>query len=124
MLALSIFALTTSSRSMALSIPVAEYDSTSFGASSLGAALIAPRPPPAAIAPGPAGLMSFLAGPAFFAPALGAAFALDGALASSSASRRAFSALRASSALRFSSLSSFAFPALDPCDHFSASLRS
>ena len=111
--ALSIFAVTTSSRSIALSMPVAEYDSTSFGAESSLPTSTAPRPPPAAMAPGPAGLTSFF-GVAFFAPALGAAFTLGGALDSSSASRRAFSALRASSARRFSSLSSVFLADLPP----------
>jgi hypothetical protein len=70
------------------------------------------EPPPAAIAPGPAGLTSF-----FF---LGAGLAFAGA-ASSSASSRAFSALRASSARRLASFSSLALFPLAPSSHFSAS---
>lgn len=120
-LALSILAVTTSKRSKALSRPVAEKVS---GSSALGmSAVLGPRPPPAAIAPGPAGLGATLA--AFFVPAFGAAFAFDGAEASSCASSRAFSAFRASSALRFSSLSScFLPPVFEPSCHLSASLRS
>ena len=124
-LALSIFAVTTSRRSSALSIPVAAKDSGSSGGAdfSLSFSGAPPRPPPAAIAPGPAGLAAF--GVAFFAaPAFGAAFTLAGALVSSSASSRAFSALRASSARRFSSLSSPFLLPFDPCAHLSASLRS
>lgn len=125
-LALSIFAVTTSSRSSALSMPVAVNDSTSPGlpsSTAAGGVLTPPSPPPAAIAPGPAGFATL--GGAFFAPALGGAFTFAGALDSSSARRRAFSALRASSARRFSSLSSFALLAsFDPLDHLSASLRS
>lgn len=125
-LALSIFAVTTPSKSIALSMPVAEYTSTSAGfPSSTSAGVLAPdaaRPPPAAIAPGPAGLTTF--GAAFFAPAFGGVFTLAGALASSSARMRAFSALRASSARRFSSLSSFGLAPFPPAAHFSASLRS
>lgn len=124
MLALSILAFTTSRRSIALSMPVAEYDSGSFGASTSAATLTVPNPPPAAIAPGPAGLTSFFGVAFFAAPAFGAAFTLAGALVSSSASSRAFSALRASSARRFSSLSSCFLLAFDPWAHLSASLRS
>ena len=124
MLALSIFAFTTSSKSSALSMPVAENDSTSFGAPSSLGALTAPKPPPAAIAPGPAGFTSFFAGTAFFVPAFGAALALVGAEASSSARSRAFSALRASSARRRASLSSDLFDDLAPWDHLSASFLS
>jgi len=106
MLALSIFAVTTSSRSRALSMPVAAKLST--GSSWLGAPLdwlpSASRLPPAAMAPGPAGFA--FAAAAFFVPAFGAIFLAGVCTASSSASSRAFSALRASSARRFSSLSS------------------
>ena len=103
-----------------MSIPVAENVS---GSSAFGMSVtLGPRPPPAAIAPGPAGFGAAL-GAAFFAPAFGAAFLL-GAEASSSASSRAFSAFLASSALRFSSLSSCFLFDLDPSVHFSASLRS
>ena len=122
--ALSIFAVTTSSRSIALSMPVAENDSGSFGAWTSAATLTAPNPPPAAIAPGPAGLTSFFGVAFFAAPAFGAAFTLAGALVSSSASSRAFSALRASSARRFSSLSSLDLDDLAPSCHLDASLRS
>lgn len=120
-LALSIFAVTTSKRSKALSRPVAANTSGSSGRPM--SVVLGPRPPPAAIAPGPAGFGAVLAA-AFFAPAFGAALGLDGAEASSSARSRAFSALRASSALRFSSLSSAAFLPLAPSAHLSASLRS
>lgn len=121
-LALSILAVTTSRRSRALSRPVAE----NVSGSSFGAASTLSSPPPAAIAPGPAGL-TFLAAdppPTFFVPAFGAAAFLAGAFASSSASSRAFSALRASSASRFASLSSLLGLPLPPSCHFSASLRS
>lgn len=126
MLALSILAVTTSKRSSALSRPVAEKVS---GSSACPISVtLGPRPPPAAIAPGPAGLGAALGAafaPAFLPPALGAAFAFDGADASSSASRRAFSAFRASSALRLSSLSSLLLLApFEPSCHFSASLCS
>ena len=121
-LALSILAVTTSSRSMAMSMPVAAYASGSSWCSLsdfwTGAA---PSPPPAAIAPGPAGLG---AAAFFFPPALGAALGLEGAADSSSARRRAFSAFLASSALRFSSLSSCFLPLLAPSCHFSASFLS
>jgi hypothetical protein len=80
-----------------------------------------PRPPPAAIAPGPAGFGAA----AFFAPALGALTTFAGAAASSSASRRAASALRARSAARLSSASAafLLFP-FAPSAHSSAALRS
>jgi hypothetical protein len=119
-LALSILAVTTSKRSKALSIPVAEKVS---GSSAFEISVtLGPIPPPAAIAPGPAGFGAAL-GVVFFAPAFGAAF-LVGADASSSARSRAFSAFLASSVLRFSSLSSLFLFAFPPSDHFSASLRS
>lgn len=119
-LALSIFAVTTSKRSIALSIPVAEYSSGALGGSSLPASAAA-RPPPAAIAPGPAGLTTF---PFLAAPAFGAALTLAGCDASSSARRRAFSAFRASSARRLASLSSLPLAVFAPSCHLSASLRS
>lgn len=107
-------------------MPVAENTSGSSGASFLlGDSARAPSPmsPPAAIAPGPAGL-----GVAFFPPVLDAFDALGAfgaGSASSSASRRAFSALRAISARRFSSLSSaFLAPFLGPSSHLDASLLS
>ena len=106
-LALSILAVTTSSRSSALSMPVAANDSgssfgtscgSSFAADSVLSTGIAANPPPAAMAPGPAGLGLAFAAP-FFVPALGEGF-LTADDASSSARSRAFSALRARSALR------------------------
>jgi hypothetical protein len=128
-LALSIFAVITSKRSNALSMPVAvKLSGSSGGALALGSvgpssAATAARPPPAAIAPGPAG---FGVGAAafFLRSAGGLGFALFAT--SSSASRRAFSALRAKSALRFSSAASaLDFPPLTSLSaHFSASLRS
>ena len=95
-----------------------------FSFSSFALSSLAVMPPPAAIAPGPAGLTFFGAAAPFLAPALGAGLALDGADASSSASNRAFSALRASSARRFSSLSSLDLEDLAPSCHLDASLRS
>ena len=89
--------------------------------------VLGPRPPPAAIAPGPAGLGVDLGvdlEATFFAPAFGAALTFEGADDSSSASSRAFSAFRASSALRLSSLSSCFLLVFEPSCHFSASLRS
>ena len=76
--------------------------------------------PPAAMAPGPAGL-GF---PPFLGLAFDAAFFTRRVAASSSASRRAFSALRSRSALRFSSLSCLPLTDLAPSAHLSASLRS
>lgn len=107
-------------------MPVAAKLSTSWGASPLllglsaadAARAVSESSPPAAMAPGPAGL-----GLAFLVLAFGAAFFARRA-ASSSASSRAFSALRASSALRFSSLSSLLLLALAPSAHLSASVRS
>lgn len=151
MLALSVFALTTSSKSSALSIPVAWKLSTTCPTSppagadaagpfpfplppgvlaplALALALTAPRPPPAASAPGPAGLGTAAAG--FFEdPALAA---LDLPLpplppiaASSSASRRAASALRAAAAsLRAFSSATRGLSDFEPCDHFVDSWRS
>lgn len=126
-LALSFFAFTTSSRSSASSMPVAEYTS---GASAPSAPLESRRctagadanPPPAASAPGPAGLAS-LVPPAtfFFVPAFGAAFAFGGAAAASSASSRSRSALRSSSSRRFSAFSSLALDDLAPSAHSAAS---
>ena len=119
-LALSIFAVTTSNRSNALSIPVAAKLSTSFGSSALGSDGPSSSPPPAAIAPGPAGFgFGF-----FFVPAALGLTALTAA--SSSARRRAFSAFRARSAFRFSSANStLDFPPLTSLSaHLSASLRS
>ena len=127
-LALSIFAVTTSSRSNALSIPVAAKTSGSGCFSSdvsLPLAWLessAANPPPAAIAPGPAGLGAFAAD--FFAPAFGLFFGLELVDASSSAKSLAFSALRANSARLLSSLSSFALLDLAPSCHLSASFRS
>ena len=123
MLALSILAVTVSRRSMALSIPVAEKLSGSSLWPSAISGTLDPRPPPAAMAPGPAGLGGTLAA-AFFAPAFGAAAFLAGAELSSSARSRAFSAFRASSALRFSSLSSPFLLDFAPSAHLSASRRS
>ena len=114
-LALSVLALTTSNRSKALSIPVAEKLSISWGSSLVSFKLASPRLPPTESAPGPAGLKSF-----FFL--LGVVF-LGGVLASSSARRRAASALRASCSWRFASLSAF-LSFLEPSSHLDASRRS
>jgi len=102
-LALSILAVTTSSKSSALSIPDAAKLSTSFGCPSFEfESSNESRPPPADIAPGPADLEFG----AFFL-GLVRGFIDD----SSSARSRAFSAFRARSALRFASAASFlAFP--------------
>ena len=124
MLALSTFAVTTSSKSMALSIPVAAKLSTSLGASlsllglSTGDLGAPESSPSAAMAPGPAGLDRD-----FFAFAFGAAF-FTCTDASSSARSRAFSNLRARSAWRFSSFSSLLLADLEPSAHLSASVRS
>lgn len=81
------------------------------------------NPPPAAIAPGPAGLTVAVV-VVFFGPALGALLAFEGSDFSSSANNRAFSALRAASALRFSSFASLALLVLALSSHAAASFRS
>ena len=144
MLALSVFALTTSSKSSALSIPVAWKLSTTAATSALAGAGIAdplpfplplgvlapvalaplaPKPPPAASAPGPAGFGTAAAG-FFDEPAFGALGLLPllPIAASSSASRRAASALRAAAvSLRAFSSATRGFSDFEPCDHFVAS---
>ena len=122
MLALSIFAVTTSNRSSALSTPVAAKLSTSSTVSPflLGLSVETEGASPAAMAPGPAG---FALVEAFFVPAFGEAFFV-GTDASSSASNRAFSALRRISALRFSSRSSLPLVGFAPSVHLAASVRS
>lgn len=133
-LALSVLAVTISNKSKALSRPVAAKLSISSGASvpdgaddddgsAMAAEFASPNPPPAAIAPGPAGREEDEA--AFFlAPALGAGFFTAATEDSSSARSRAFSALRAWSALRFSSAASRLEASLAPDFQSSASLRS
>jgi hypothetical protein len=81
-----------------------------------------PNPPPAAIAPGPAGRTSFFLSPDFFAPPLVTGF--EGRLASSSASKAAFSAFLRSASAAFSLALSALEPSLAPLDHSSASAAS